>query len=976
MIVGEPRGAREEEGEDRHRRRESIDETGYLIPEASRSHRRRQSEYRRGRFSVDETNLEGRGPRASADSLLRVGSVKKQPTYPLADRRPIDRDSIVRHADTMKDDYGDDGYGYTNPKDMAEYDLGLDGSRGDRPHRRRESWDAGKHGRPSSISGYDDIRRSDRRGDRERGPPPSTRGFDRLPDRTSIYGAPAMHMPMPHEHIIPAALAQEPMYPSDIPQRRGSTRRPVSVYQEPERRVRSDEYEMRDGEPWNNAPRRQETFDDAIETRGFGIRTDLLSGQPPVTITTSPPSARPYRDDRDDRYDRKERDDKRYHERERHDRDRDERRDDRRDDRHERPERRLEIEDRERDRHERPERRLEIEDRERDRPSISSATGIAAGAGGLAAAALGIGAAPPAREEHKSRDDDRDRAHDRDDRDRERERRRHERDDEDEYYRRREHKTDSPPPVDLKGRDPIERRSPVDTRDAETIQRELEQNRSRRESPLQAQDEKVDLTDRYPVIERNVAQDEVHYPDPLERERDQDRRRREDDYSPRTSPRQDSYASKDSPNDPRRGASRREKIYHEDDRATASSPTTFNARDTQDLRAIREAIAMNAEETTPPPRPPKEPLEEPVKDPKRLSRESTDRTHDSRTSDPRSSDIRSSGTLDHTTESPRKERFNFRDTRDIAALRAEISNSSTAATSGSSFESSSLTPRGRDRDRDRDRDSSASPPPHSRSGSHERTSRAGTSSTLRVVSPPRASSAAPPQPVKGILKAPKTWPEDPNPEREGVSLRLDETGKKNWDGREVEGVPKEATWTKISRKLVNPEALERGKERYEEREGSVIVLRVLTKAEVEGYAQLTRDIRAKREEDEERRARRHRDVDPKPHSRHPRDEDEERRERRRRGDETPEEREERRRRRRERHERRRREEPDRDREEREERRRRRKEREREERERLRERERVKAEESSSEDSSEEERERKERRRRREERERDRDRDRD
>ena len=74
-------------------------------------------------------------------------------------------------------------------------------------------------------------------------------------------------------------------------------------------------------------------------------------------------------------------------------------------------------------------------------------------------------------------------------------------------------------------------------------------------------------------------------------------------------------------------------------------------------------------------------------------------------------------------------------------------------------------------------------------------------------------------------------------------MRLDETGKKNWDGREVEGVPKEATWTKISRKLVNPEALERGKERYEEREGSVIVLRVLTKAEVEGYAQLTRDIR-------------------------------------------------------------------------------------------------------------------------------------
>ena len=50
-------------------------------------------------------------------------------------------------------------------------------------------------------------------------------------------------------------------------------------------------------------------------------------------------------------------------------------------------------------------------------------------------------------------------------------------------------------------------------------------------------------------------------------------------------------------------------------------------------------------------------------------------------------------------------------------------------------------------------------------------------------------------------------------------------------------------WTKISRRMVNPEALEAGKERYEEREDFVIVLRVLTKEEIQAYAIATQQIR-------------------------------------------------------------------------------------------------------------------------------------
>jgi zinc finger CCCH domain-containing protein 13 len=60
-----------------------------------------------------------------------------------------------------------------------------------------------------------------------------------------------------------------------------------------------------------------------------------------------------------------------------------------------------------------------------------------------------------------------------------------------------------------------------------------------------------------------------------------------------------------------------------------------------------------------------------------------------------------------------------------------------------------------------------------------------------------------------------------------------------------EGVPPEARWTKISRMLVNPEALEQARERFEEREDYVIVLRVISKDEIAKLAEKTREIRGK-----------------------------------------------------------------------------------------------------------------------------------
>jgi len=89
---------------------------------------------------------------------------------------------------------------------------------------------------------------------------------------------------------------------------------------------------------------------------------------------------------------------------------------------------------------------------------------------------------------------------------------------------------------------------------------------------------------------------------------------------------------------------------------------------------------------------------------------------------------------------------------------------------------------------------------------------------------------------KGILKKPRAvpFPEDPNPQREGVAP-LKDAGK--------EGIPANARWTKISRALVNPEALEKSHERFEERDDYVIVLRVVTREEIMKFAEKTKEIR-------------------------------------------------------------------------------------------------------------------------------------
>ena len=104
---------------------------------------------------------------------------------------------------------------------------------------------------------------------------------------------------------------------------------------------------------------------------------------------------------------------------------------------------------------------------------------------------------------------------------------------------------------------------------------------------------------------------------------------------------------------------------------------------------------------------------------------------------------------------------------------------------------------------------------------------------VQLVEPERKEQFVP----KGILKTRKVpFPEDPNPEREGVRPLKDVSKA---------GVPEGARWTKISRLLVNPEALEKAQERFEEREDYVIVLRVVTREEIEKFAEKTSELRRK-----------------------------------------------------------------------------------------------------------------------------------
>ena len=250
----------------------SSGEDYYTIPASSHSHGHGQ---RSKRYSATMDNADmSRLRRDSDTNRLRTSGGREGGLYAGSRHRPS---YSAVSSSRRDDDYGDEGYGYTKPRDLVEYDLNNTAPR----HGRRDSME--RSNRPTSISGYSDVVPRSYDG-RERGPPPSTRGFDRIPDRTSTWGQASSRLapvdpvsrPAPVEPVDPIRRTGSAR-PLEDPIRRSNSARPSSMYhdsRDPRRgeRGRDDYYEPRDDD--RRPPHRSDTFDDSVEQRGFGIRTD------------------------------------------------------------------------------------------------------------------------------------------------------------------------------------------------------------------------------------------------------------------------------------------------------------------------------------------------------------------------------------------------------------------------------------------------------------------------------------------------------------------------------------------------------------------------------------------------------------------------------------------------------------------------------------------------------------------------------
>lgn len=495
----------------------SSEEDYVAIPASSRHghhHRKRHS------TTMDNGEIRGAG--------LRVAPVR-EPNYANIRSRPIYPGQLVRHADNVAEDYGDNGYGYTNPQEVVRYDLQRTAPPVVQTRPRRDSYE-GRSSRPTSITSYNDLVPRSYDG-RERGPPPSTRGFDRIPGSAGprAWEPPQIRMPVP-----PSPSSMAPMDPIPRPapfehiepvrrnsSRNGSHARPTSLYHDRETRrgPRDDYYEVKDDERDRRERHHHDRHEDGVEHRGYGLRVE-----------------RPERAERSERSDRSERVE-----------------------RAERSERRERGSDEDRSDYK------EHKDHKEHKGKDLATTGLS-----IAAAAAGLKAVKNASRDNR---DDRD---DRDDRDE----RRSDYDDEP----RRRHRDDKDS-IDLTGRDPKERRH----RDDDHSPRDV---LAPRDIPLQSgpppadkdlkagspsQAAFLDLSGRDPR-ERKSSRD-----DDAER-RERRRRRAEAPETNSADSRSDSSVSPDDTTKPLRRESRLKRT------SGVAAAGAFNPKDTMDLKALKEAL--------------------------------------------------------------------------------------------------------------------------------------------------------------------------------------------------------------------------------------------------------------------------------------------------------------------------------------------------------------------------------------------------
>lgn len=475
---------------------------------------------------------------AQENGRLRIAPVGRETAYTGTRPRQIFPSSLVRHSDPAED-YGDDGYGYTNASDLVRYDLNHSQPAQQVQHQsRRDSFEGGR--RPVSISGYNDVapRSYD---NRERGPPPSMRGFDKLHGRAPSWDqgrGPAIMpvAPTPPSSMVPMEPPRSAFDPVESVRRPNSTQRPrpSSLYhdREPRRGPREDYYEVWDEEPRHSRPHR-ERYDDRMEDRGFGIRDAPERIERPRSRIDRPERyERTDRDDRPERYERTDRDDRGG-------------------------------------RIERTERIERIEEPREHKGRDILATGLS-----LAGAALGVNAVKNAARG------------DRDDRDREEREERSEREEREREERRRERRDrEARESIDWSGRDTKERRHRND--DISPGPRDIPQDREgKNHSPSQIPP--IDLVGRAPR-ERQVSKDERDNRDSDTERRERHRHRAETALAGAAA-----GATADSRSDtsedvaPRTTRRRRE----------SGAAPGFNPKDALDLKALKDQL--NAKEAVKP----------------------------------------------------------------------------------------------------------------------------------------------------------------------------------------------------------------------------------------------------------------------------------------------------------------------------------------------------------------------------------------
>ncbi|KAF2853738.1 hypothetical protein T440DRAFT_545911 [Plenodomus tracheiphilus IPT5] len=612
-------------------------------------------------------------------------------------------------------DLGDDGYSYTDPASMY---------RDTEPAWRRPRAGSLERGaRPSSMI----VDRSARSSARELGPPPSTRGFDKI--NSSLSSA------VPRSHARsgsmekPREIPKYDPYPEVAPALPARTtasrqRAPAAIHQEPREHRRDtyhDDYDRRDRDTENRRHNGSHFEDHNVSTRGFGIAPGIVPVQPSVAHEHHALDRQPAWPAADVGRSRPQEPPSQYYQ-------------------PERAEARMPEPRISRDRDLVPP-QDSYDKRPREREG-SNGNFVPAAAGAAAGVAAGVAAGYM-----KSRDKDR-AGSDRDssaERERERRREYDERDRRDRAEDRRGHEVD-------------------DRRDDRRERRPDE----RRNAPPPPPPAAIAPAASAPPIPGA-------YPPPSESDR------------------------------------RRERRYEDDDRERSSrKPPSSEGSGDERPRHYVDRDAERKKDSAP-----KEAALDPDEEYRRRVQQEAERS--------------SRSTRDRDSDSDReRERRRRKDDRDRSRDPEERSRASP--------------PTNRDAPSSRYDERSSSIYDANLVQEPESLDRESSSRSVQIVTPPKEA----PPPVKGILRKPTSkFPEDPEPIREGVAPHKDALKGKD--------IPVGARWTRIDRRLVNPEALEQAKERFEERMDCVIVLRVLTKEDIQKLADRTKKIREQREDEYERR---------------------------------------------------------------------------------------------------------------------------